>query len=286
MTLEIINKSSPITIIAGIPGLDYIGLLDELLSMELVAKLVEEAALSKTNIPSYSEFVVHIHNNKPDFSIFTYDPTDETRSRRFLTIDISDNGIRPEHEELYKSSPDVDAIGITMGRPETIAGVIYNYYQKYFIDPSYSPKTTRKDYSNTLQDLLSRLDGAIEGIAAMRINSTGEAIEEMRHVSRSIRLKYAEREDGAIVEANELNNTVVKILTQLAKLYDVIENSKLAAIVISGATTTLMGATGLTATINLSVMLAAWYGKDAFLEAIQAISVSKSKPSRVRRKRS
>lgn len=276
MPSENVNNRAPILLIDSTRSINHSSLHRALVANGLANDISSvlpdlDRTIQRPILKKYS-LIVRIVFNQCDTSFFFYDRSDSQRKRQFLAVDVGDTDQYERTMDEYRHHG-FDCIS-TRGDTKSLAAMI----SKYFIDnvpmDVYAPADRQKDYSEIFLDTLQRLDDAADAIDAMRLNSTGEVVDELRRVSSNLRAKYLQISVGGSVERSDVGNALITILKALAVLFDVIENSKLAAIVVSGATTALIGGGGLTTTLNLTVMLAAWHGKEAFLAAIESISVS------------
>lgn len=129
----------------------------------------------------------------------------------------------------------------------------------------------REDKTFTLSDIADRIDLAATALEDIDLNSTKFTAGELRSISANIRsLPKASLDSG-----RSKTKYIIEFLNVIAKLFDLIEDRKMAPIVVCGAVTAVLGCTGWSATANMALTLAAWNGKDAFMLAVSKISIPK-----------
>ncbi|WP_253397329.1 hypothetical protein [Methylorubrum extorquens] len=193
---------------------------------------------------------------------------DSRRRHNFLFLDLGGIDTR-----LARRLPDGVSYTQCAANHDVVGEVISEHF-RIAIPPSiYNKKAKPSDKSETLKELLDRLDIAADAISDLHLNSTSEAVSEIRSISQRLRVRIASKDQ--LITQGDVKNTVTEALMVIAKLFDAIENSKLAAIIVSGATTALMGCSGYSAAICVTVMLASWNGREAFVEAVSKLNPSK-----------
>jgi hypothetical protein len=129
--------------------------------------------------------------------------------------------------------------------------------------------------SINLAELADRIDLAANAIADLRLNSTADITGELKDISSSLRNGFDQEQISSKESAGEY---LKGFLIAVAKLYDYIENSRMASVVVCGAVTAILGCTGWSATFSMGLTLAAWQGKDAFLATVSKLPGPKKLP--------
>lgn len=111
-------------------------------------------------------------------------------------------------------------------------------------------------------ELAARIEETAEVIAVLRINSVGDAIAELRAIADELKDAPDERTPSAL---NLAGNAVLKVLLRILEQLATVKGSRFA---ISGAISLVLGGSGWPAVTAMTVALAYWEGKEAFLKAI------------------
>jgi hypothetical protein len=105
-----------------------------------------------------------------------------------------------------------------------------------------------------------RVENIADTLASLRINSISDQVDQLRQISQEIR---AEGND-----IPSLRDVAARALPILLQLFDALGTQEGARIIISGATTGILGAGGWPSAVIFTVAMAAWHGKDAFMAAL------------------
>lgn len=179
-------------------------------------------------------------------------------------------------ERAKRKSLSPQSLNEEVSHPYLIAHAIFEAFSKLADHASPVNNESDLDYSSSISDLIDRLDVATDAICDLRINSTTEAVSELRNVVSALKIKFVSVDSVRPVSKNDLRSIIYEVLTVISKIYDHVDNSRLAAMVVAGATTAIMGCSGLATPITAAILLASWHGKEAFIAAI-----TKAKPLRI-----
>lgn len=268
----IINRNCPILIINESDVNFNSEVQIKLRGNGLVSKTCNLADVSVIRTASRYPLVVHIINTTNNIPLISPVKPRNGRKSKNLILDIDPFGDFP----IEKVSYDFEYIA-TDANADNISASITGFFLEN-IDPSEFKIEKEKD-NNTqkLHDLLSRLDMAADAISDLRINSTSEVVSELRSIRSSLQ---ASLKTGVVIsdtDNNEIKKTIYEVLTVVSRVYDCVENSRVAAIIVSGVTTAIMGCSGLSGAVTVAIMLASWHGKDAFIAAVNKISFNSAK---------
>jgi hypothetical protein len=111
-------------------------------------------------------------------------------------------------------------------------------------------------------ELAARIEETAEVIRLLRINSTGDAIDELLSIATDLKKAGDQEPPSALREAGE------KVLSVIARIADQLATVRGARFAISGALALVLGGSGLPAVTAFGLGLAFWEGKDAFLKAL------------------
>lgn len=128
-----------------------------------------------------------------------------------------------------------------------------------------------------VRKLAERIDAAAGAIQELRLNSTGQIIEELFNISREIRSMRTDISVSFTERDISVKGETKNALKAIGGIFDAIEHSGLAAIVVSGAVTAVVGCGGWSAVACQTICLASWHGKDALMTAINKLPGPKSK---------
>jgi hypothetical protein len=114
-------------------------------------------------------------------------------------------------------------------------------------------------------ELAERIDGTADVVALLRINSTADAIAELRAIAEELRVVDDEKKPSALKEAGDA------VLKVLLRLLDQLGTVRAARMAISGPLALVLGGAGWPAVTAFGICLAFWEGKDTFTRAVQSI---------------
>ncbi|MGA4551040.1 hypothetical protein [Methylorubrum aminovorans] len=270
----IFNRNAPILVYNGSSLKDISQLEIAIRYKGLVNRVAQR--VQAYNVPDMSSFklIVVIMNigdqdERSPLEFIRFAKRYERKSKKhFLFLDVG--GI---DSQLERQLPDGISYAQCAASHDVVSEIISEYFRTNIPPNTYNKKAKPSDKSDTLKELLDRLDIAADAIFDLHLNSTSEVVSEIRSISQRLRVKIASKDQH--ITQGDVKNTVTDALTVIAKLFDAIENSKLAAIIVSGATTALMGCSGYSAAVSVTIMLASWNGKEAFMEAVRKLNTSR-----------
>ncbi|TXN70312.1 hypothetical protein [Methylobacterium sp. WL6] len=138
------------------------------------------------------------------------------------------------------------------------------------------------EQSETYQSskLSERIDTAAYALRDLRLNSTGEIVEELLSISRALKENRLKSSSDTSRRDVSVKGETKNALQTIGGIFDAIENSGLAAIVVSGAVTAVIGCGGWSAVACQTVCLASWHGKEALIAAIDKLPGPKIRQKR------
>lgn len=267
---SIINRNGPVLIIDDSNTIDVLVIMNKLRSKGLVSRVIHQKDVVTLDVSSKYALITVVIGPKADNNNIVERLSERSPHIRKLVIHIDPS---PSLRDVYRRF-NIDYIE-SDSKSENISDEIAEYFKRYVHPSQYNKTAPKTDYTSLMNDLVDRLELATDAIADLRLNSTSEIIGELRYISGSIRSKFNSGTHKSLITRSDVRNTAIEALVVLSKLYDQIENSRLAAIIVSGATTALMGCSGYSAVLSVTIMLASWNGKEAFLAAINNIRLSK-----------
>ena len=121
--------------------------------------------------------------------------------------------------------------------------------------------------------MCDRIDQVAETVAALRLNSAAEAVEELRGIGRELR-NVAAQGGGNQTDIDKAAQRTLPVMNNLRELL----NSKVGAVIISAAMAGFLSMTGIPGAVVYMVTLAAWNTNDpAFRKAISSALASLSR---------
>jgi CheY-like chemotaxis protein len=121
--------------------------------------------------------------------------------------------------------------------------------------------------------LADRLDVVAGGLEALRINSAEPLISEVRALGQELR-------GAAVPLSADGNSSVSQLMVRteahrslglLGGIYDAVGSTRGGEMIVAGAVTGLVGLGGWPTVTAYGLSLAAWMGKDAFIEAVRRL---------------
>lgn len=129
----------------------------------------------------------------------------------------------------------------------------------------------RTSCTDELKRLAERLEFVAETLATLRINSASEIVGELRHLaSEAIDITARAELSGSQVSEPQLRKTAFKAIPIIGKLAELLDSRRGAEVVVAGLVGAVVGLVGWPATAVYTATVAAFLGKKAFLEAINA----------------
>lgn len=101
-----------------------------------------------------------------------------------------------------------------------------------------------------------------DGIAALRQNSTGDLVADLRNISSDL------QSSAPITEKSKLKQIASRALKAASDFYQAASADTGAQIVVAGVVGGILGFIGTPAVIAYGMTIAAWHGKDAFANAV------------------
>ena len=227
-------------------------------------------------------------NNTDVCFVFVVDPTTDierhihSARRRFKTKPILIVSIGPadqhSHDTIHTIADTYDVdYSIYEEVNEIVVDRIRSFYRSTITHNENNPPIRRTPRKVDLGELANRIDLAVDAISDLRINSTSGPVSELRKISNELR---EERFSSGRISISHFDDRLNNTLHSVAKLYDFIENSRMASIVVCGATTAILGCSGINAVMCMGLTLAAWQGQDAYLEALSRVFSKNGKAAR------
>ena len=130
-------------------------------------------------------------------------------------------------------------------------------------------------------ELAGRIQGAVEALRVLRVNSIGPVIDELEGIATEVR----NAPDN--VDPSSLQQAGTKAVQVLLNLLDQIASAPGGRVVLCGAVGSILGSVGWPATIAFATAMSAWLGKDAFMAAMEmgkSINAKRQTPRRSREK--
>ncbi|WP_237477401.1 hypothetical protein [Lichenibacterium dinghuense] len=146
---------------------------------------------------------------------------------------------------------------------------------KLFVDNVLAIEFEReaKTVRMSMSELADRIDLAASAVGDLRLNSTGALVDGLRSISGELRgLSLDGGRKGALV--GNPRPVLQRVFVAISSVYDVVENSGIASMVVAGCVTALVSSGGWSSVTCLGLTLASWNGKDTFLAAIARLPVA------------
>ncbi|MEM8795521.1 MAG: hypothetical protein AAGE61_08140 [Pseudomonadota bacterium] len=121
-----------------------------------------------------------------------------------------------------------------------------------------------ENYAKALSVKISSISDSIRGL---RINTTSEIVEELDEIAEELL--------GEIGNETRIAELSDKILLVFGRVFDALDSQDGAKILVAGAVAGLVGLGGWTAVTVYTLTMAAWQGKQAFIEAVKAMGRKK-----------
>jgi hypothetical protein len=135
------------------------------------------------------------------------------------------------------------------------------------VDMSKKDNPEGQTFTSNMRPLGHRIRNAAIAIAAFRINAAGEVVSELNQLADEL-LADGSHESGKLFD---VRHEAKKALTAVANLYDHLDNSNMARVIVCGAVTAVIADVGWSAVACQTIQLASWHGKDAFLGAVKML---------------
>ncbi|WP_156453636.1 hypothetical protein [Methylobacterium sp. CCH5-D2] len=150
--------------------------------------------------------------------------------------------------------------------PETVISVFGEFAADIREIDSISDKALSHKHAE-YSALGCRIENAALAIRSLGLNSTSDIIAELEDIASALSDENSVRPRQKFDPRHEAK----RALYILSKLFDHIENSRMASIIISGAVTSVVADVGWSGVACQTVCLASWHGKDAFMKAIDRL---------------
>jgi DNA-binding response OmpR family regulator len=108
----------------------------------------------------------------------------------------------------------------------------------------------------------SRILSIAAGMRALRINAIADEIEQLETIAQSL--------DAAAIDIPKLRRQTLQILPIFANVLETVGSERGAQMVVAGAVAGLVSLGGWPAVTAYTLSMAAWHGKEAFIEAVRA----------------
>lgn len=118
--------------------------------------------------------------------------------------------------------------------------------------------------SERLKIMSFRLNVVCSGLRSLRINSIGDQLERLEVIAGEM----AELANGQ-PNLPQVRAETIRVLPVLGQIYDLLGSERGAQMLVSGAVAGLLSLGGWPAVTAYSLSMAAWLGKDAFIEAVK-----------------
>jgi len=145
----------------------------------------------------------------------------------------------------------------------------YQDHISEFIDDFSQNQSNRRAID--LDGLAQRLDDIAMSVEALRLNSVGHIVDELRTVGKKLRDRGGAHDQINTISDIQVRDQVRRAIESLSDLFDIIDNRKLASIIVAGAVSALVGYVGWSAVVCNALCLASWHGKEVFIEALKKL---------------
>ena len=128
-------------------------------------------------------------------------------------------------------------------------------------------------------ELADRIDAAANAVADLRINSVGHVVDELRSISKSFRGELVSDLPSADV-IQDARDPLKNVLISIAQIFDIIDSSRTASMIVAGCVTALVGGVGgWSSALCFNLALASWHGKEAFIATVNRLGPLKKTAS-------